>query len=376
MYNKVKKNSTVLILLFPLFLSTNIFPQDNKNSNVEEIIDSIFSQYSSVIVPGVAVIVAKEGKKLYKKCFGYANIQHKVPVTPETKFRVGSITKQFTASAIFKLQDKGLLSINDPLSNYIYDYPRGDEITIYHLLTHTSGIPNHTQKDGFWLRAKIPIEPDSLIEQFKYDVLDFSPGDNWQYSNSGYFLLGYIIEMVSGKSFADYLNENIFIPTGMMNTGYHDLFEVYENEAYGYEYSQGKIYNAELRHGSHYGAAGNLYSTVEDLYIWSEAIFNGKVLEESSLLTALFPVKWGDDEEITQGGFKYGCGWGITDHNGIISIEHGGGFNGFDNWISRYPAKNLTIVVLTNSSSFPEMGTSRKAAFKIAEVYLRDYMND
>jgi len=132
--------------------------------------------------------------------------------------------------------EQGLLNINDPLSKYIYDYPHGDEITIYHLLTHTSGIPNYTQKDGFGARAKSQIEPDSLIKQFKYDELESSPGKNWQYSNSNYFLLGYIIEKVSGKTYEEYLNDKFFIPLCMKNTGVYDLSKIYENEASGYEY--------------------------------------------------------------------------------------------------------------------------------------------
>jgi len=267
-----------------------------------------------------------------------------------------------------------MLSISDPLIKYISDYPRGDEISLYHLLTHTSGIQNYTQKDGFWIRAKIPIEPDSLVNQFKYDSLEFSPGKDWQYSNSNYFLLGQIIEKVSGKSYSEYLNNNFFIPLGMKNTGIHDIFEVYDNMASGYEYGKGNIYNAEQRHDSHIGGAGNLYSTIENLFIWNEAIFNGKVLSASNFKTAMTPVKWGDGKELTEGGFKYGCGWGMMTYKGVELIAHSGGFNGWDNWLVRYPEYNLTIVVLTNSNLFPELLASRKAAHKIAEVYLEKYM--
>jgi len=232
---------TYLFILIILFLSAHVSSQNNTSLNNESRVDSIFMDYTKGNSPGAAVIVAKDGKILYQKCFGYANIQHRVPVKPETKFRIGSMGKQFTASAILKLQEQGLLSISDPLIKYISDYPRGDEISLYHLLTHTSGIQNYTQKDGFWIRSKIPIEPDSLINQFKYDSLEFSPGENWQYSNSNYFLLGQIIEKVSGKTYAEYLNCTFFVPFGMKNTGVHDMFEVYDNAASGYEYGRGKI---------------------------------------------------------------------------------------------------------------------------------------
>lgn len=376
MFFKKKNYTAFFCLLIPLFHSTQVFSQICTTLIKEDRVDSIFTDYSKGDSPGAAVIIAKNGKILYQKCFGFANIQHHVPVKTETKFRIGSMTKQFTSAAIFKLQEQGLLSISDPLSKYISDYPRGDEITIYHLLTHTSGIPNYTQNDGFWIRAKIPIDPDTLISQFKYDSLKFSPGENWQYSNSGYFLLGCIIEKVSGKTYEEYLKDNFFVPLGMKNTGYHDLLEVYENEASGYEYANGKIYNADLRHGSHFGAAGNLFSTVEDLFIWNEAIFNGNALSKSSFKIIMTPVMWGDGQELTEGGFKYGCGWGMMNHNGVSLIAHGGGFNGFDSWISRYPEHNFTIIVLTNSNSFPEVLASRKAAFKISEIYLGDYMKE
>jgi len=206
--------------------------------------------------------------------------------------------------------------------------------------------------------------------------LEFSPGEDWQYSNSNYFLLGQIIEKVTGKTYAEYLNTTFFVPLGMKNTGVHDMFEVYDNAASGYEYGRGKIYNAEQRHDSHIGGAGNLYSTVKDLFIWNEAIFKGKTLSKSSFKTAITPVKWDDDKELTGGGFKYGCGWGMMNIDGIKLIVHGGGFNGFDNWLARYPEHSLTIIGLTNSNSFPEVLASRKAAFKIAKVYLEDYIDN
>jgi CubicO group peptidase (beta-lactamase class C family) len=364
------KINSCLFLIIIITFSIPVNSQNKYPANYESRIDAIFKDYLQSDFFGAAVIIAQDGKLEYQKCFGLANIQHHVPVTIKTKFRIGSITKQFTASAIFKLQEQGLLNVNDCLSKYIPDYPSGDQITIYKLLTQTSGIPDYTQKDGFWLRSKIPISPDSLIKQFKYDNLEFTPGTNWQYSNANYFLLGYIIEKASGKKYEEYLKENFFIPLKMQNTGVHDFYEIHYNEASGYEYGQGKIFNAEIRHGSHYGGAGSLYSTAEDLFIWNEAVFNGKVLSKSNFDIAMIPVKWGDGQEITDDGFKYGCGWGMMQQNGHELVAHGGGFNGFDCWVSRYPQYNLTIIVLTNCSPFPKGLGSRSAAFKIAEICL------
>ena len=364
-----------LFLLLLLLLSGQALPYGEPSLTPEARIDSVFADYTTGRTPGAAVLVAKDHEIVFQRCYGFADIGHRVPVKPGTRFRIGSISKQFTAAAILTLEEQGLLTTLDPLSKYIPDYPRGDEITLDHLLTHTSGIPDYTHKDGFWIRSKIPIEADSLIAQFKWDSLEFAPGESWQYSNSNYFLLGEIIGRVSGTTYADYLAKTFFAPLGMKDTGVHDIFEVYDDAASGYEYAAGKMYNAELRHDSHFGGAGSLYATALDLYIWTEAIFTGEVLSEESRAKAMTPVKWGDGEDLTDGGFRYGCGWGLLTYRGVEVVCHGGGFNGWDSWLARYPAHDLTIVVLTNSNLYPERLASRKAAHRISEIYLADHMS-
>ena len=194
--------------------------------------------------PGIAVLVVRDGKVLFSKGFGIADLSHDVPITTTSKFRIGSVTKQFTAAAILKLQEEGRLNVNDKLSKFIPDYPRGDEVTIHHLLTHTSGIKSFTSKPDFMATATSPATVDQMITSFKNDPFDFNPGEKFSYNNSGYFLLGHIIEKVSGKSYGDYLRDTFFKPLGMHDTGVHSATAVLEQEATGYNYQSGKTAKA------------------------------------------------------------------------------------------------------------------------------------
>jgi len=319
---------------------------------------------------GAAVLAAQDGKILFKKGYGYANLEHHVPITPETKFRIGSITKQFTATAILKLQEQGKLRVNDRLSKFLPDYPRGDEVTIHHLLTHTSGIHSYTNKPDFLKTVTVEIKPDELVESFKHDNFDFDPGEKWLYNNSGYFLLGYIVEKVSGESFGAYLKKHIFEPLGMDNTGVHHWNDVLRHEAAGYAYQSGKFQKALNWDMSRAGGAGNLYSTVEDLYRWNEAVFNGRVLSEESLKAAFTPVMLNDGNKANAMGGEYGYGWGFSERRGLKEIAHGGGLNGFSTYLTRYPEQNFTVVVLTNSVPQPPGLSPAGVAHDIAQFYL------
>ncbi|WP_333820297.1 serine hydrolase [Ohtaekwangia sp.] len=312
----------------------------------EQLVDGLYIPLLGKDIPGVAVLVAKDGNILYKKAFGYADVKGRKPVTPDTKFRIGSITKQFTACAILKLQEDGKLKVTDKLSKYIHDFPRGDEVTLHHLLTHTSGIHSYTGKDDFLKRVVSPVTTEELINYFKNDPYDFNPGEQWRYNNSGYFLLGYIIEKVSGKTYAQYLKETFFGPLQMTNTGVHTTWVKLDKEALGYDKNGNASYTPALNWNMAWaGGAGALYSTVEDLYKWNEAVFNGKVLEEKSLKAAFTSVVLNDGK--TPPG-EYGYGWGIGDYRGEHVIQHSGGLHGFLSQLARYTEENLTVVMLTN----------------------------
>lgn len=298
--------------------------------------------------PAVVALAAMDGEIVYQGAFGFADIGNGVRATPETKFRIGSVTKQFTAAAILKLMEEGQLALDDPLSKFMPDYPRGDEVTIHHLLTHTSGIHSYTSKSDFVERFPTHIEPDELIELFKSDEYDFDPGEKWSYNNSGYFLLGGIVGEISGKPYAAYLEETFFEPLGMENTGVHNSKDILENEAYGYSYVDGAYQKAEPWDMSWAGGAGALYSTVGDLFRWNEAVFSGKVLKDSTLELAWTPVTLNNGTVAEAMGAQYGYGWGLGEFRGLREISHGGGLHGFLSNLARYPEQRFTAVAFTN----------------------------
>jgi len=339
------------------------------------LVDALFERAIEADSSGVAVLVAQDGKILYQKGFGLANIEHDVPVIPEAKFRIGSITKQFTASAILKLREEGLLSLDDPLSKFLPDFPRGNEVTIHHLLTHTSGIHSYTNKTDFYQTVGVEIEPEELIDSFKNDPFDFEPGEDWLYNNSGYFLLGYIVQKVSGESLGDFLKKNFFEPLGMKETGVHHWSLILEHEASGYSYVGGEFRKARRWDMSRAGGAGALYSTVGDLYLWNEAVFNGKVLSNATLEAAFTPVRLNDGSLANALGAEYGYGWMLSEIRGLKEIAHSGGFDGFAAYLARYPAQKLTVAVLTNALPPPPGLVPGTAVREIAEIYLWEEMS-
>jgi len=338
----------------------------------DKLADAIINQIIKGNSPGVAVLVSQNGEILYQKGFGYASLEHHVPVTVDTKFRIGSITKQFTSSAILKLQEEGKLSVNDKLSKYIPDYPRGDEVTIYHLLTHTSGIHNFTNKPDFLNYVTVGIKLEDLVNSFKNDEFDFNPGEKWSYSNSGYVLLSYIIEKVTGGFYGDYLKDKFFTPLSMNDTGVYQYGPILEHEAFGYTYVDGKLQKARNWEGSRVAGAGSIYSTVGGLCRWNEAIFNGKVLSEESLKLAFTPVKLNGESQTTSG---YGCGWVIGEYCGLNVINHEGGHDGFNSFLLRFPDFNATIIVSQNCYPPAPGMSARQIANKIAEIFFWDKMS-
>jgi CubicO group peptidase (beta-lactamase class C family) len=313
--------------------------------SLEKLIDAIYNKLEGKKASGVAILVSKEGRVLYKKGFGYADIEGKQLVQPGTKFRIGSITKQFTAAAILKLQEEGKISVADKLSKFLPDFPRGGEVTIHHLLTHTSGIHSYTGKPDFIAKVTSPITEEELVASFKNDPYDFNPGERWEYNNSAYFLLGHIISKVSGKSYENFLRDNFFVPLGMNNTGIHKSSLKLTNEAKGYTKEKDNYALATNWDMSWAGGAGALYSTVEDLNTWNEALFNGKVLSEKSLQAALTPVLLNSGAKSTP---SYGYGLGINNYRGQDVVEHGGGLHGFVSQLARYPEEKVNVVILTN----------------------------
>jgi CubicO group peptidase (beta-lactamase class C family) len=309
-----------------------------------------------------AVLAAKDGKVLFKKGYGMANIELGVPNTPEMKFQIGSITKQFTSTAILQLEEKGLLSLDDPITKHLPDYPKetGDSITIHHLLSHTSGIPNYTSMPGVMDNKALAVSVEDLLAIFKDEPLDFEPGEKYDYSNSNYIVLGAIIEKLTGKAYEDYIQENIFNPLGMVNSGYDHRDRIMKNRAAGYsEDENGDLINAEFVHMSSPYAAGALYSTVGDMFIWDQALYGEKLLKKSSLERMFTPVKG-----------NYGYGWVIDEAYGHKHIWHNGGIFGFYTSFNRFVDDEVCIMVFSNNDSAPADGIAAGlAAVVFGEPY-------
>jgi CubicO group peptidase (beta-lactamase class C family) len=277
-----------------------------------------------------AILVARDGKVLVSKGYGMADVEHDVPNTPETKFRLGSLTKQFTAAAILLLQERGKLSVQDPVCKYVAPCPEAwQPVTIHHLLSHTAGVPNFTNLKSFpdYMRTKRePTTVEALLGRFRDRPLDFKPGEGWNYSNSGYVLLGHVVEKVSGKSYEGFLRENIFEPLKMTSTGYDHADEVVKRRARGYAPGpDGGVVNASYIDMSIPFAAGGLYSTVGDLYLWDQALYGEKLLKKSSL-DAMFTAVRND----------YGYGYGVNKLFDRRHAAHGGGIEGFATSIHRF----------------------------------------
>jgi len=292
-----------------------------------------------------SALVARDGRVVLSKGYGSANLEWEIPNSPATKFRLGSITKQFTAASILLLEERGKLSVNDPVKKFIPDAPAAwDKVTIFHLLTHTSGIPSFTGFPDYEPTETIPTTPEKLVARFRAKPLEFQPGEKWNYSNSGYVLLGYLIEKITGESYAKFLKENIFQPLAMNDSGYDSNSSIIPRRASGYSPGPTGVRNAGFVHMSIPHAAGALYSTTEDMLRWEQGLFGGKLLKPESLAKMTTP-------------FKSDYAFGLSVHvvNGHKVIEHDGGIEGFNTLAAWYPDDKLVVIVLGNlNGSAPE----------------------
>ncbi len=323
-------------------------------------IDELMKVYNSYQQFNGAVLVSENGKVIFKKGYGLANMEWNIPIEADTKFRLGSITKQFTSMLILQLVQEGKIKVDGKLTDYLPDYRKdtGDRITIHQLLNHTSGIPSYTGLPNFFQDvSRNPYSVSDFVKKFTSGDLEFEPGTKWNYNNSGYFLLGAIIEHVTGKPYEQVLKERIFDPIGMKNTGYDHHDTILAKRAAGYERRPGGIVNAAYLDMSLPYAAGSLYSTVEDLYLWDQALYTDKLLSPQ-LKELLFKP----------GMSNYAYGWvvrkaplGAQDEQ-VTIIEHGGGINGFNTLITRMPESKNLIVLLNNTGGTKLGEMSQKIA--------------
>jgi CubicO group peptidase (beta-lactamase class C family) len=303
------------------------------------------ARFDEVIKPYVdahrfmgSVLIARDSGVVFEKSFGSANLEWNIPNSPTTKFRLGSITKQFTAASILLLEERGKLKIDDPVKTYLPDAPAAwDRITIFNLLTHSSGIPNFTSFPNYRSIEPFATTPEKLVALFRDKPLDFAPGEKYVYSNSGYVLLGYLIEKVAGQSYESFVQQNIFTPLGMKDSGYDSNSAIIDRRAAGYTLTPKGFTNAGFIDMTIPFSAGALYSTTEDLLRWEQGIFGGKVVSAASLKKMTTPFK---------GGYAFGLL--INTNSGRTAVFHNGGIEGFNTAMAYYPDSTVTVIVLGN----------------------------
>jgi D-alanyl-D-alanine carboxypeptidase len=297
-------------------------------------------------VPGLSLAVVKDGKIVYSKGYGLADVENNVPATPETVYEIGSVTKQFTAAMVMQLLDEGKVKLDEPARTYLPTLP--DEwktVTVRHLLTHTSGIASYTGIREFGKRMREPVGPTDFMDLVGPQKMDFQPGERWKYNNSGYFLLGMLIEKVTGKTYREELQRRILVPLGMTHTDLNDPSLVVKNRAHGYvpDPKNGPMNTGYIDMGWPY-AAGAIISTVTDMAKWDTALYGDKIAKQGTWKEAWTPVQLAGGKT-----YAYGFGWALLKINDADAVEHGGDIPGFNAHILRLPSKKLTVVALCNA---------------------------
>jgi CubicO group peptidase (beta-lactamase class C family) len=354
----------IFFLIFAtLILGDSCYKEENKTtSGFEAEIDTYIEPFVKAAGFSGTVLIAKGGEILVNKGYGMANYEWEVPNTPGTIFQIASISKSFTAAALMILEERGLLSVADPLTKFIPDYPNGDKITVHHLLTHTSGIPNINDFPEYSQKSRFPNTLEQIIAMFKNKALDQEPGASYRYSNSNYNLLAYIIEKVSGKSYGDFLRENIFEPLGMANTGHPARVEtLLPNRATGYvpagqiDLEKAPYLDWTIKTGN-----GSLYSTSEDLYKWDRSLYSEEILKKETL-----------DKILTPYVDNVGYGWFVRERSGRRVTSINGRSPGFASYLERYIDEDACIIILSNIyTAAPFMMIEGLSAILFGEEYV------
>jgi D-alanyl-D-alanine carboxypeptidase len=312
-------------------------------------LDALLSRLYPADAPGAAVIAVSDGHTVLRKAYGMADLELWVPLQPDMVFRIGSMTKQFTAVAILMLVEEGKLAVSDPITRFLPDYPtRGKTITVEHLLTHTSGIRSYTAMPDFRANARQDYTVQSLIDHFKDQPLDFEPGERYQYDNSGYFLLGAIIEKASGMTYEAFLKKRIFNVVGMPRTSIESTSRITPRRAHGYSKADKTWLNADWISMTQPYAAGGIVSTVDDLARWDAVLYTGRLLRSETLQQAFAPHRLKDGRSI-----DYGYGWQTGRWEDFTVLQHGGGIDGFASMGVRIPERKVYVAILSNRAAEP-----------------------
>ncbi|NHN26408.1 beta-lactamase family protein [Flavobacterium jejuense] len=331
-------------VFFKFFMIVFLLAQSNFYAqSIELKIDNLIETKFEADNPGAVFLVAKEGKPIYRKAFGKANLEMNIAMQPEFVFEIGSMTKQFTAVAIALLEEQGKLNFQDEIIKFIPDYPtQGNKITIHHLLTHTSGIKDFTKMKELRKISKNNLSPKELVDFFKNEPMDFNSGEQFKYNNSGYIILGYIIEIVSGQSYEDFIQKNIFDKLVMIATYYASHEKVIKNRVSGYHNREGYVNNDYISFTLPY-ASGSIMSTVDDMLKWQNAMDTNKLVNSKTKQKIFTNYKLNNGEEI-----NYGYGWHIKEISKSISLEHGGSIFGFKSMGVYLPKEKIYVIGFSN----------------------------
>ncbi|WP_034057346.1 serine hydrolase domain-containing protein [Lacinutrix jangbogonensis] len=293
--------------------------------------------------PGATYLISRNGSVIYKKAFGLANLELNVPMQTDNVFKIGSVTKQFTAVSILMLMEQGQLNLDDEITKFIPDYPtNGNTITIHHLLNHTSGIKDYTRIKGLNAISQKDLTPLELIDFSKSEAIAFVPGEDFEYNNSGYVILGYIIEKISGQSYGNFVEEHIFKKLDMTASQYASQRQIIKNRASGYQkndnYTNRMNFSITLAY-----SGGGLMSTVDDLLKWQEAIKNNLLINKETTEKAFTNYTLNNGEHT-----NYGYGWHIKTINNTRTFEHGGAVFGFKSMGVYFPDLDIYVIALSN----------------------------
>jgi len=341
-------------------LLTPVYAQINEKK-IDSLLSALFKDKDG---PGGAFLIAKAGNPIYQKAFGKANIELGVDMNTQNIFQLGSITKQFTAIAILMLEEANKLSTQDPISKYIPDYPNGDQITIHHLLTHTSGIKDFTKMKSISQIAQKDLSPKELVDFFKNEPVDFLPGEKFEYNNSGYAVLGYIIELTTKDTYENYIQKNIFAKAGMANSRYASDGAVIKKRAYGYQQKNNQYVNKTKISFNIPYASGSLMSTIGDMLKWQTALNQNTLLKASSSQKAFKAYQLNNGTSI-----NYGYGWHISQINDSPSREHGGSVFGFKTMGIYLPQQDIYVIGLSNCDCNSPTQITRDIAKFLTETF-------
>ncbi|MBE9664149.1 beta-lactamase family protein [Mucilaginibacter myungsuensis] len=307
-------------------------------------IDSLINkEFDDLNGPGGVFLIAQHGKPIYQRAVGKANIELGTDMVADNVFQLGSMTKQFTAVAILMLEQQGKLKVNDPVLKYISDYPGGDKTTIHHLLTHTSGIKDFTKMPSLQSIAQNEMSPKMMVDFFKNEPVDYPPGEKFEYNNSGYMVLGYIIELTSGQTYEEFICKNIFQKLGMIHSRYASDSAIIKDRAYGYQKkAEGYVNKTQINFSVPF-ASGSLISTLQDMLIWQNALNKNILLNAVETKKAFTKYHTNDGKE-----FTYGYGWHLKDINGTATREHGGSIFGFKTMGVYIPEGDIYVLGLSN----------------------------